>query len=87
MRFGSTRETQRTTTFSEAVERGLAPDGGLYMPESWPKLGPAAFGDETELARIGLRLLAPFAQDDRLAEHLPAITAEAFNFPAPLVPV
>ncbi|MDH5751539.1 MAG: threonine synthase [Deltaproteobacteria bacterium] len=36
MNYLSTRGTQQGTTFQEAVMAGLAPDGGLYLPESVP---------------------------------------------------
>jgi threonine synthase len=28
------------TDFSDALLRGIAPDGGLYMPTAWPGLSP-----------------------------------------------
>jgi threonine synthase len=39
------------------------------------------------LPALAARLLATFVAGDALAGALPAITAEAFNFPAPLVPL
>ncbi len=38
MRYISTRGQTRPHTFSEAVEAGLAPDGGLFLPDSWPDI-------------------------------------------------
>jgi threonine synthase len=38
MRFISTRGNAPAVSFSAAVEAGLAPDGGLYLPESLPDL-------------------------------------------------
>ena len=38
MRFVSTRGQSASVGFSEAVEQGLAPDGGLYLPENFPDL-------------------------------------------------
>lgn len=42
MNYVSTRGGAGATTFSDALLRGLAPDGGLYMPERWPVLDAAA---------------------------------------------
>lgn len=42
MRFVSTRGQSDPVGFSEAVAQGLAPDGGLYLPESFPDLGTHA---------------------------------------------
>ncbi len=85
MRFRSTRDAKLTAGFGEALEQGLAPDGGLYVPVEWPRLQSACFNARDSLARIGARLLAPFIEGDPLSGSLPAITAEAFDFPAPVV--
>lgn len=88
MQFVSTRGNAPAVTFSAAVEQGLAPDGGLYLPETWPaELSPAALTGALSLADLAEELIEPFLEGDRLARDLPAITAEAFNFPAPLVPL
>ena len=38
MTYLSTRGQTKPHTFSEAVEAGLAPDGGLFLPDSWPDI-------------------------------------------------
>ena len=85
MRFQSTRDAQLTAGFGEALAQGLAPDGGLYVPIEWPSVQAASFAARESLAGIGSRLLAPFAAADPLAPSLADITAEAFEFPAPVV--
>lgn len=40
MRYISTRGESPELSFLEAVETGLAPDGGLYLPENLPDIGP-----------------------------------------------
>jgi threonine synthase len=87
MRFTSTRNSALQAGFSEALLQGIAPDGGLYVPQDWPHLKPDTFGNEGDLPRIGRHLIAPFAAGDALEPTLGALTAEAFNFPAPLVPL
>jgi threonine synthase len=87
MRFTSTRDATATAGFGEALVRGLAPDGGLYVPQSWPRVEPKALAVERELPGVAERLLSPFVEGDALAPALPAITREAFDFPAPLVPL
>lgn len=37
--YSSTRGNDEKLTFSEAVVKGIAPDGGLYVPSKFPKLG------------------------------------------------
>ena len=84
MHFTSTRNTALKTGFSDAIIQGIAPDGGLYVPEEWPRLAEGAFGDAQNLPQIGSQLIAPFVAGDRLESELGDITADAFNFPAPL---
>ena len=38
MKFVSTRGQAASHTFSEAVAAGLAPDGGLFVPETLPDI-------------------------------------------------
>jgi len=85
MRFVSTRDAANAVSFSTAMEQGLAPDGGLYVPASWPAPLAPALEVEENLAALAGRILAPFLAEDALAGELAAITREAFNFPAPLV--
>jgi len=40
MRYLSTRGEAQPVSFTEAVAKGLAPDGGLYLPEEFPDLSP-----------------------------------------------
>ena len=85
--FRSSRGDAPTVPFSAALLRGLAPDGGLYIPLEWPHLEPEDFAGLEQLPALAARLLAPFLDEDRLRPMLPAIAEEAFDFPAPLVPL
>jgi threonine synthase len=87
IRFHSTRDASTSISFSQALLQGLAPDGGLYVPTSWPRIDVEALSRESSLPGIASELLAPFVSGDPLAPQLPQITADAFNFPAPLVPL
>jgi threonine synthase len=87
MRFTSTRDAALEAGFSEALVQGIAPDGGLYVPKSFPRLTPDSFGYEGSLPGVAKKLIGPFAAGDKLEAQLPDIVAEAFNFPAPLVPI
>jgi threonine synthase len=84
MRYTSTRGGE-AITFSEALMRGIAPDGGLYVPTEWPRF--ESRDAPGQLPSFAARLLAPFVANDPLAQGLPAITADAFSFPAPVVDV
>ncbi len=85
MKFVSTRSGAEPVSLSEAIAAGLAPDGGLYVPEAWPNA--AIIADGAGLAEAAARVLSPFAEGDVLEPEIAAIAAEAFNFPVPLVPL
>lgn len=85
MNFISTRNNSPAATLSQAIAAGLAPDGGLYVPEKLPLARPLELG--SDLADTATQLIAPFFAGDALADELPAICREAFDFPSPLVPL
>ncbi len=65
MPYSSTRDARRPPEFllfDEVLLAGLAPDGGLYVPEAWPQLRPedlrALRGQS--YAEIAARVMAPF---------------------------
>jgi threonine synthase len=87
MQFASTRAAAPEVGFSAALAQGLAPDGGLYVPRQWPELPGEPGESAAVLPAVAERFIAPFAAGDRLAPELGAIVREAFNFPAPLVPL
>ncbi len=84
MKYVSTRGAGKPLTASQAINSGLAADGGLYVPEQWPHFEAADFDQDRELSAVAMRLLAPFFSGDQLADQLPEICREAFNFPTPV---
>ena len=84
MRFRSTRSTSPTLSLSDAIQMSIAPDGGLYVPESFPAFEIADFDGLQSWEEIGAKLLEPFFSGDRLGPQLSEICREAFNFPIPL---
>jgi threonine synthase len=81
--YSSSRGAVAPATFSEALEQGLAADGGLYIPGHWPRFTPQDFAGAATLPQVGARLIGGFIAGDPLAPELPAILGEAFNFPVP----
>ena len=84
LRYVSTRGGVAPTTLSDALAAGLAPDGGLFVPESLPQLEPDDFMAANTLAETAAILLRPYFVGDRLAPELTAICQEAYDFDAPL---
>jgi threonine synthase len=87
MRFASTHDRGKSVALARALEQGLAPDGGLYVPDSFPQIDLAGLPASQALASLAQRLLDPYFSDDALHAQLGEITAEAFSFAAPLTPL
>ena len=87
MNFLSTRAASDTVTLSGAIREGIAPDGGLFVPERLPAVSLPDFPRSASLPAIAEWLIAPFAAGDPIAGQLADICGEAFDFPAPLVPL
>jgi len=68
MRYVSTRGGAKPQPFTEILLEGLAPDGGLYLPEEFPKFGPA---DLSAMRGISYRELA-FAILSKFADDIPS---------------
>jgi len=85
MNFVSTRNASPAASLSAAIAAGLAPDGGLYVPQTMPA-ARTLVADDT-LAQTATTLLQPFFAGDGLEGELPAICEAAFDFPAPLLPL
>jgi len=99
MRYISTRGHPDFKRFCEILLEGLAPDGGLYLPESYPQVGEATLAQwrkvyrEQGYAALAFELLSLYI-DDIPAEDLRALcaktyTAEVFGTPeiVPLRPL
>jgi threonine synthase len=88
MKFVSTRGKIAPVSIREALEAGLASDGGLFVPEAFPKFTVSDFNGCNTLASVAKILLKPFfAEDETLSQALPEICDTSFNFPVPLTAV
>jgi threonine synthase len=91
VKYVSTRGTSAHKTpavsFGQALAQGLAPDGGLYMPETWPSIPLSDFDGAVGLPEVAEVMLRPFVAGDPIASQIGDVVRDAFNFPAPLVPV
>ncbi len=85
MRYLSTAGRTEPVDLDTALRRGLAPDGGLYVPEHLPAIAASELADSRSLAETANRVLAPFLAGSSMRESLADITAEALDLPLPLV--
>jgi len=81
VRYISTRGEAPPLGFVEATLAGLARDGGLYLPETWPRLDTetiAGFAGRP-YAEVAVEVVRPFV-GDAIAEHdLGRMTREAYG--------
>ena len=80
MRYVSTRGAADPQDFEGVLLAGLAPDGGLYMPETWPHLGPADLRAMRGLPypELAARVLQPFVGESIASEALATLCREAY---------
>ncbi|MDX5329756.1 MAG: threonine synthase, partial [Caulobacteraceae bacterium] len=80
MRYVSTRGQSPAVGFVDAVLSGLAPDGGLYVPETWPSFSTeeiAAMRGQS-YAHVAAQVLGRFAGDEIPAEVVCSLCEEAY---------
>jgi len=89
MTYYSTRNPDHRSDLSQAVFRGLAPDGGLYLPERFQKLPDTFFENIGKLSfpEINFTVAKALTGDALPDEKLREITEEALNFPTPVVEI
>ena len=80
MEYVSTRGQAPSLAFSDILLGGLAPDGGLYLPQAYPKVSSAELSAWRDLSYAGLafEILKKFATDIPVAE-LQAMTALTYT--------
>ncbi len=84
MHYRSTRNPDAVFSLSESIAKGLAADGGLFVPDRLPSRSVDEFDGLETLPDIAACLLAPFFDGDALEPELADICREAFGFAIPL---
>ena len=88
MRYISTRGTAPEIGFCDVLLAGLARDGGLYVPQTWPKLNAplettlnsAASGEiSTNYARRAASIMAPFVGDEIDSKVFQQLCVDAYS--------
>ncbi|MBN20151.1 MAG: threonine synthase [Bdellovibrionaceae bacterium] len=81
----STRGKSPLVTLEQAFLSGLAPDGGLYVPEVFPFYEWDSFEGIHTVHEIAEKILRPFFIHSSLEPELHNICKYAFNFSIPLL--
>lgn len=87
MKYISTRGGAQEASFDEILLQGPAPDGGLYLPVTWP--AAPELSPDIQYHELVAEVARPFMEGSLLADHLPRLAAEAYTDfgnqgPAPL---
>lgn len=87
MKFYSTTNKSLKVDLKEAVLKGIAGDGGLFLPERITPLPENFFKeiDRFSLQEIAATVTSALLQESISQEDIKKIVANAINFPAPLV--
>lgn len=80
MKYVSTRGQAPILSFEDALLAGLAADGGLYVPESWPRLSEATLRgfQNASYQEVAVEVLHPFMGEDVPRARLEAMVDEAY---------
>jgi threonine synthase len=82
----STRDKNKTlVSFEDALLKGLAADGGLYIPDSIPTIDAKNWLRASSLADVGVNVLGKWLESEIPQRDLETIVRDALNFPCPVV--
>jgi threonine synthase len=86
LKYYSTNRKSSELTFSQALLKGLAPDGGLYMPLSIPKITREELEGLTakEYHEVAFSILNKFLGNETDSQELMSLCRDAYNFEVPL---
>ncbi len=86
IRYYSTNLRAPEASFSEALLKGLAPDGGLYMPVSYPKISSDELASYSgkKYYEIAFSVLSRFFGNEIPANVLSEMCKDAYPFDVPL---
>jgi threonine synthase len=81
MRYVSTRGDAPPLGFEAVTLAGLAPDGGLYVPEAWPRLSAGEIAALAGLSYVetAVRIMTPFVGDALAEEELRGLCEAAYG--------
>ncbi|WP_109807768.1 threonine synthase [Sphingosinithalassobacter portus] len=81
MRYQSTRGAAPTLGFRDVTLTGLAADGGLYVPETWPSFAAADIAALRGLSYVetAVRVMLPFVGEDLTEDELRDLCTRAYG--------
>ncbi|MBT3449973.1 MAG: threonine synthase [Bacteroidetes Order II. Incertae sedis bacterium] len=80
----STRTDHQRIPFLDALEKGLADDGGLFIPSAWPEIDWDSLSRDS-FSACSLDFLKQWLGDSIPASDIEGIVSEALSFDVPIV--
>ena len=89
MRYFSLNYSSKSTLFHDAVKKGLAPDRGLYFPETIPQLPQTFFKNIEKMSvhEMAYRVIKPYIGNQILKHKLMEIVKETLHFDFPIIEI
>lgn len=84
MNYYSTNKQSEPVGFEDALFQGLAPDGGLYLPERIPSLWNKVKSSTLSYTELAFEILHPFVSKEISNPVLANICEKAFSFEVPI---
>ena len=85
MKYISTRGKDFASSIDDVLKKGIADDGGLFLPESFPIFKEKDFNDSKSIIDTAKILLTPFFERSALKKDLDNIIKECLSFNIPSV--
>ena len=86
MKYFSTRGAG-PATLDDALRKGIASDGGLYLPEKLPRFRLSDFDGAESITDVASKLLRPFFEGSSLLPDISDILDETYSFAVPARPL
>jgi len=89
VKYYSLNHNAKDVGFLEAVQKGLAPDRGLYFPKEIPTLNADFIENINQYSdhEIAYRVIQPFVGNDIPKEQLKKIVKDTLSFDFPIVQI
>ena len=80
MEYISTRNTKNIFSFKEVFLKGLAPDGGLFIPRKFPHLTVQELESFRDLSynELAVKIISMFCDDEFSKEEIQSIIKNSF---------
>ena len=79
MRYVSTRGASEPIGFADALLAGLADDGGLYLPETWPKLPDLSQLRGKPYSEVAVEVMWPYVEGEIDRAVFESIVTDAYS--------